>query len=131
MLGRRVGTNAEYRARVRLMSTGGVAVALTALRGTATAAVLQPDVILPGVTVAAGTRLAVRLQVTGTAPTTLRVKVWPAAGTEPAGWQLTGTDATAALQSAGSVGVNVFLSADATNAPVVVRMSALAARPAA
>jgi hypothetical protein len=127
--GRRVGTNAEYRSRVRLMSNGGVAVALTALRGSSTVTVLQPDVTVPGVTFTAGTRLAVRMQVTGTAPTTLRVKVWPAAGAEPAGWQLTASEATTVLQAAGSVGLNVFLSADVTNAPVVLRLSALTARP--
>jgi hypothetical protein len=73
--------------------------------------------------------LNVRLQVTGTSPTTLRLKVWPATAAEPAAWQLTGTDSAAGLQVAGAVGVTAYLSSGATNAPIVLRMSGLSARP--
>ena len=73
----------------------------------------------------------VRLQVTGTDPTTIRLKVWPAGATEPAAWQTTATDSTAALQGAGAIGLSGYLSGSVTNAPVVLRLDDLSARPAA
>jgi hypothetical protein len=71
----------------------------------------------------------VRLQVTGTGPTSLRAKVWVAGTTEPAAWAVSATDATAGLQAAGSVGVGDYLSGSATNAPVVVRFDDFQAGP--
>ncbi|MBN1098038.1 hypothetical protein JKP76_19675 [Blastococcus sp. TML/C7B] len=70
-----------------------------------------------------------RLQVVGTAPTTVRVKVWPAGSAEPTEWQRTATDSTAALQAPGGVGLTTYLSGSATNAPVALRMDDLAVRP--
>jgi hypothetical protein len=131
VVGRRVSANNEYRAEVLLRSSGDIDVGLAALRGSSTEAEIQPVRRLTGVTYAAGTQLNVRFQVTGTSPTTLRLKVWPAGSAEPTAWQLTATDAGAALQNPGAVGVTAYLSSSATNAPVVVRMSALTARPVA
>ena len=129
VVGRRVSTNNEYRAQVLLRSSGDIDVGLSALRGSSTDADIQSVRRLAGVTFGAGTQLNVRFQVTGTNPTTLRLKVWPASSTEPAAWQLTGTDTGAALQAPGAVGVTAYLSSSATNAPIVLRMSALSARP--
>ena len=72
-----------------------------------------------------------RLQVTGTNPTTIRLKVWPAGATEPTAWQTTATDSTAALQGAGAIGLSGYLSGSVTNAPVVLRLDDLSARPVA
>ena len=44
VVGRRVGTNLEYQARVRLRADGTVAIGLGALTGTSTAVTLRPDV---------------------------------------------------------------------------------------
>jgi hypothetical protein len=130
--GRRVSVNNEYRARMTLVSTGRITVQLTALKGTSTPVAVAAAVALPStITYSAGSKLNVRMQVTGTGPTTLRLKVWPAAEAEPAAWQTTGTDTFAPLQSPGAVGLTNYLSSSATNAPVVVRMSALSARPTA
>jgi PKD repeat protein len=128
--GRRVGTNNEYDGRIVLTSSGRVNISLTALRGSSTVSVIVPTIQLP-ITYSAGSQLNVRLQVTGTAPTTLRMKVWPATSPEPAAWQLTGTDNGSSLQSAGSVGVTAYLSSGVTNAPLVLRVSGLSARPTA
>jgi hypothetical protein len=65
-----------------------------------------------------GDLLAIKLQVYGTAPTTVSAKVWRSGQAEPAGWLLTTTDATAELQAAGAVGVVGYLSGSATNAPM-------------
>jgi PKD repeat protein len=129
VVGRRISLNNEYFARVRVYSTGSVRISLAALNGTSTATTIQPEIALPGITYTPGLQLTVRLQVTGTGPTTLRLKVWPASGSEPAAWQMSATDTTATLQAPGATGLTAYLSSSATNAPVVLRMSALTARP--
>lgn len=130
VVGRRTAQNTEYRARLVLGSDGRVDVALTAMRGTSTAQTLAPAVRLPSsTTYGPGSALDVRLQVVGTSPTTVRVKIWPAGTAEPAAWQRTATDATAALQAPGGVGVTTYLSGSATNAPVVLGMDDLSVRP--
>jgi hypothetical protein len=131
VVGRRVGTNNEYRARMVMSSTGRITVQLTALRGTATPVGLATAVTLPTtLTYGANTQLHVRIQVTGTYPTTVRLKVWPASQAEPTAWQTTATDATAALQNPGAVGFSSYLSSSVTNGPVVVRLDDVSARPA-
>ena len=71
-----------------------------------------------------------RFQVTGTNPTTVRAKVWKVGAAEPAAWLVSTTDSTAALQAAGGVGMWVYLSSAATNAPVVATFDDLVARAA-
>jgi PKD repeat protein len=130
VVGRRVSQNNEYRARLILGADGRVAVAITALKGSATAQTLASAVTLPSsISYGPGTGLEVRLQVTGTSPTTMRFKVWPSGTTEPTAWQRTATDSSAGLQAAGAVGLTTYLSGSATNAPVVLRMDDLSARP--
>jgi len=130
VVGRRVALNDEYRARLILGSNGRVAVALTALKGSATAQTLASAVLLPSsVTLGPGTGLQVRLQVVGTSPSTVRVKVWTTGTAEPTAWQRTATDSSPGLQAAGAVGLTTYLSGSATNAPVVLRMDDLSAQP--
>ena len=54
------------------------------------------------------TGFTLRGQVTGTNPTTIRIKAW--VGTEPATWQYTGTDSTGP-QVAGRGGLRSYASA--------------------
>ena len=122
LLGRTVGAD-DYRTRVRLNADGTVVLQLmrgsTALR-TAT---------VPGLTLATGDRLAIRLQVAGTAPTTLRARSWAAGAAEPGAWQLETTDSTAALQAPGGVGIALYLGGTATTAPVTARFDDFLAGP--
>ena len=68
---------------------------------------------------------AMRVQVEGANPTTLRMKVWNAvSGTEPAAWQYTATD-SAGPQGAGNVGVRTYMGGAVTNAPRTVRVDDL------
>ena len=130
VVGRRVSTNNEYRARMVMRSNGQIIVQLSALRGTGTPVAIATAVTLPTtVTYAAGSQLDVRLQVTGTNPTTVRLKVWPATQAEPTAWLSTATDTFAALQNPGAVGMTGYLPSGVTNTPVVLRISALTARP--
>src|SRR5207249_11743253 len=59
-----------------------------------------------------GSTYMVRTQVTGTAPTTLRMKVWRAGTVEPTSWGVEATDSAAALQTAGLVGVRSTTGSD-------------------
>ncbi|MFN8021729.1 MAG: LamG-like jellyroll fold domain-containing protein [Acidimicrobiales bacterium] len=115
--GRRVGTS-EYRAKLRVLPTG--ATELTIVRTANGAETTLVTTAVTGLTLAAGERVQIRFQATGTSPTTLRAKVWKVGTPEPAAWLLTTTDSTADLQAGGGAGVWVYLSSAATNAPVVV-----------
>jgi PKD repeat protein len=119
VIGRRIVGQGDYRVKVRLQSTGAVGVTLTYVNGAGAETTLKAETTVAGLTYTAGTRLRIRLQVTGTSPTTVQAKVWLATGVEPAGWTATVTDATAAMQAAGGLGVAAYLSGSATNAPVV------------
>ncbi|MFE9955828.1 hypothetical protein [Micromonospora sp. NPDC005299] len=66
--------------------------------------------LVPSLTYAANTYLRVRASVVGTQ---LAMKVWSAAGAEPAGWQLTATDT--AITAAGATGLQSWLVAGNTN----------------
>ncbi|MFI6424077.1 LamG-like jellyroll fold domain-containing protein [Promicromonospora sp. NPDC050880] len=128
LTGRTGGFSSEYRAKVWVKATGAVQLQLVALQSAETtlAAVNVADL-----TVGPGERLAVRFQVTGTSPTTVRAKVWKAGTPEPATWRLTATDSTPELQDAGGVGYALSLSGNVTTGANVVRLDDLWAGPPA
>ncbi|GAA3618465.1 PKD domain-containing protein [Microlunatus ginsengisoli] len=126
--GRRAGTNQEYNGLLRINSGGAVLVGIRKLNGSSSAT----DIVAAtstGLTYTAGTQLKVRFQVSGTSPTTLRMKVWRADAAEPANWQATATDSSAGLQAGGSVGFRNYLGSSATNAPIVQTVDDLTVRP--
>lgn len=110
---RRVGTE-DYRSRVIVSPTGGVQLQLQQ-----TATVLTTA--STGLTVSAGDALHVRTEATGTSPTTVRAKVWKVGTAEPANWSSSTTSSTAGLQSAGHVGLGVYLGGSVTNVPFQTR----------
>jgi PKD repeat protein len=122
--GRTVGVSDGYRVKLRLLSTGVVRASLVAQSGGTTTTLTQVNVA--GLTYVPGDTLRVRLQVTGASPTTLRVKVWQATGTEPTAWTLTTTDATAALQTTGGVGLQMYTSSSTAVLPLFARFRDLA-----
>ncbi|MCW4385442.1 PKD domain-containing protein [Salinibacterium sp. SYSU T00001] len=113
----------DYRARVRVLETGQVLLQL-AEGGT----VLQ-SMTLPDMTYAVGERIHLRLQVQGTSPTTLRASAWKEGSPEPTEWQLTATSETAALQTAGALALETYMSGSTTNGPSVTRFDDLTAGP--
>ena len=127
VIGRKVGTSGDYRAKLRFQDTG--AVALSLVRKVSSTQTTLASATLAGVTYSPGQVLHVRLRVVGTGTTSLAVKVWPAGAAEPTSWQLSATDSTTALQSAGSLGIESYLSGSSTNAPVTALYDALDARP--
>lgn len=84
-------------------------------------------VTVTALTVTAGTSLRMRLQASGTSPTTVRARVWRAGTTEPTTWQASVADSTAGPQSGGSVGIRTYLSSSATNGPALGIFDDLAA----
>jgi hypothetical protein len=121
------GTEAgDYRVRIRVASTGQVWSQLTKVVAGKEIA-LSDAAVVPGVAYTAGARLLVRVEATGSSPTTLNARVWPAGTTEPATWLNTATDATEGLQTAGSVGYTAATSATAT-APSVFHVDPLVAQ---
>ncbi|MFQ1003614.1 radical SAM protein, partial [Modestobacter sp. SSW1-42] len=116
---RHVGSS-DYRLGVRFPATGAVTLQLSRMvDGVETT---LKSVTLSGVTYSPGQVLVVRFDVAGNGTTTLSGKAWVKGSTEPAAWQLTATDTTAALQSAGGVGLSTYLSGSATVAPVVLHL---------
>ncbi|MFI7121728.1 vanadium-dependent haloperoxidase [Amycolatopsis sp. NPDC049868] len=118
-VGRKVNDAGTYRATVVLRPDGSVRLGLRRSDGTGAETPLTTDQQIAGLTYQPDSMLRIRLQVTGTSPTTLRAKVW-ANGTAEPGWQATVTDQTAALQGAGNAGLLTNLSGSATNAPLTV-----------
>lgn len=81
-----------------------------------------------GITFTPGTQYNVRVRAVGTGPTALQVKIWPTDQAEPTNWNLSATDSTASLQTAGGVALRGYLSGAATNAPVVLSFDNVVAR---
>ena len=112
----RVQSNNSYRAKLTYAPGGGLALTLVRYVTSETNLVKAN---LTGITATAGLPMRVRLELEGSAPTTLRAKAWRADATEPAAWTLTTTDSTAALQTPGSAGVDTYTSGTAAAAAVV------------
>jgi hypothetical protein len=119
--GRRVAGSGDYRTKLWWQTGNVLRVSLSRGDSENVETAIGGSVVLSGGR-AAGEQLRVRMQVTGSSPTTLRAKVWRAGQAEPAAWTVSATDSTAGLQTAGYVGVTTYLSGSATNAPIVVSL---------
>ena len=124
-IGRRVGTS-DYRLKLKIDPAG--AVTIYAIRSSGGETTLASTVVT-GLTYTPGAVLRTRLQVTGTAPTAIRGRVWLSTATEPVGWQVSASDATAGLQASGSVGLFTFVSGTSTNTPWAFRFDDFVASP--
>ncbi|HYI32877.1 MAG TPA: metallophosphoesterase [Glaciibacter sp.] len=128
VIGRRVAGVGAYQANVVFRPSGEASLSLVRVdKSGGGEVVVQPAFVVPNLSVAAGDVLSVRMQVTGTQPTTLRAKVWKAGTTEPATWQREAVDATSGLQKAGALGINLYVSNSSTSTPVVVTLDDLSA----
>ncbi len=122
---RRVG-NTEYRVKARALPTSVQVVITKVVDGTETT---LGSSTVAGLTYEAGDVLRVRSFVAGNGTTELKAKVWKVSAAEPAAWQVSTTDDTAALQRPGSAGLQAYLSGSATNAPVVASIDNLVIDP--
>jgi PKD repeat protein len=128
--GRRVAGVGDYRAKVHYTSNGAVYLSLQRSNAANAETVLVSETQVAGITMGAGDKLLARVQVFGTSPTTIRARVWKAGTTEPTTWQKTTPDSTAGYQVAGGVGLYLYLSSTATNAPITASVDDLRAVPA-
>jgi PKD repeat protein len=126
LLTRRSGNN-DYRVRIKVAPGATSVQLLRNVSGTATTLASQT---LTGVNFTAGRVAHFRLRATGSGTTTLQGKVWFDADPEPATWNLTTTDTTAGLQTAGGVGVEYYLSGSATTVPATMYVDNLQATTA-
>ncbi len=120
-IGRQVGAN-QYLLRARIATDGSVI--LHVMRG---GTAIGAGYTVPGLTVTPGTPYTAALEVKGTNPTAISAKLWKSTDAEPAAWQLTRSDSTAALQSAGSIGVSSYVPTSAAAYPVKVSFTSIAA----
>lgn len=123
LVGRRANNN-EYRAKTKVAGNGAVSLYLTKLEAGVETTLAGP-LAVSGLALAANDPMVIRLKLDGVAPTAVSAKVWRASAAEPAAWQLTVNDGTAALQTAGAAGAGGYVSGSSTNLPVVLRLDNL------
>ncbi len=125
--GRAVTGAGEYRAKARLRSDGRIELSLIRTSATGAETTIRTAALVPNLTYTAGSSFRVRLEVTGTSPTTIRARAWAQAAAEPTTWLVSTTDSTAGMQVAGAIGINSYYSSSATNAPLVLSVDDLTA----
>ncbi|WP_256794747.1 LamG-like jellyroll fold domain-containing protein [Terrabacter sp. Ter38] len=123
LVGRRSGTN-DYRLKVRLGPSDTTVYLVRTVGGAET---VLASTVAPGLVVAAGDSLELRLRLSGTGTTTLEGKLWRTGSPEPGAWLLVASDTTAALQAPGTVGLYAFLSGSATITPITVSVPSFGA----
>jgi len=125
LIGRRIAGTGDYRAKARVLANGTVGLSLVRVNAAGVETTIRAESIIPGLTAVANTPLRIRVQVFGSAPTTVRAMVWNPTSAEPAAWQASVTDATAGFQVAGSIGFMTYISGSSTTLPVAIRLDDL------
>lgn len=117
---RQAGKN-EYRLKIKISPNGAVRIdAVRVVNGAETT--LQQ--VAGGFTAKAGATINVKTSLSGTDKTTFAAVVWPSGSAVPAN-QISTTDATSALQTAGTVALGGYVSGAATGTPLTVRFDNL------
>jgi len=127
VIGRRVNATDDYRVKLRFFANGDLNATLVRNIGGVETTLAGGRVT--GLVYNSNDVLHVRLQVTGTAPTLLKAKVWRATDTEPATWNAQTSDSTAGLQVAGGVGFQGYVSNTVGNTPAVMKFDNLSVFP--
>lgn len=115
-IARRSGGN-EYRMQLIFNANDSMSVHASTLTGGSESGLGGPTLV-PGLTNTPDAPIWVRTQLTGTNPTTIRIKAWADGEAEPQAWLFTATDSTPSLQSAGAVGLRAYVASSVNNAPV-------------
>jgi Malectin domain/Kelch motif/Cep192 domain 4 len=105
---RHQASGADYRVGLYLTGTGKVFI--RGQTNTGTNIFADADT---GLTFTAGDTFVLRVQAEGVNPTTIRAKAWKAGAAEPSAWMVTASDTTAALQTAGTLGIRTLNSTSA------------------
>ncbi len=110
--------NSEYRLKTWIQANGSVYL-ITTKQVDGTVTTLR-SVKVSNLTYQAGDVLKLRLDVSGSGTSTLRGTIWASSDTEPTTPQISSSDTTSELQSAGAVAIAGYLSGSATNGPLSV-----------
>jgi hypothetical protein len=125
VIGRKVGSYGDYRAKFGIAANGMVSVWLVkSVGGTETVLSSAPT----GLKYTVGETLVFRTQVSGTGSTSVRAKVWKINAAEPTTWTVSGADSTSGLQAPGSLGLYAYSGGTSNGAPVVVSVDGLIVR---
>ena len=116
LIARSVGAS-SYRPKV-ILNANGTAQVHAGVVNNGTESSLGTSVTVPGLVPAAGSYIWLRAQVTGTNPTTIKVRAWRDGDVEPSTWQFTATNSLAALQGTGGVGLASYIGSGTSNVPV-------------
>lgn len=109
--GRRVSSDQDYRAVVRLTPGGGTSVAVVRVSSSdqvdQKVQQISTTVSTPGSSDSGNQPIpvSIRMQVIGTDPTTIRAKVWAGGAAEPQSWTVNASDSTPDLQRPGTIGL--------------------------
>ncbi len=123
---RMVNNNTTYRATYQVSSNGIANGFVDRLANGSWAKVGQTASL--GIQLQPNTDYRLKVQTSGTNPTTISMKIWPTSGSEPTGWQHIVTDSTPELQVAGGVGVRVNLAGAVSNTPIQYRFDDLSVK---
>ena len=116
---RRVSSNTEYWAKVRITPGGQVRISASrSISGVGT--LIGAEVLLSGLTYAPNETLRVRARFTGASPTSITMRAWRAGTSEPTTWPVQVTDSAAALQVAGALGFRGYVASTSGNPPYVL-----------
>jgi hypothetical protein len=115
---RRVSSTTEYRIKLRLPPNGNVLLQASSVSGNVETAI-GSEVLVAGLNHTPGGFIRVRAQISGSSPTTIRIRAWADGTTEPSTWQYSATNSAAGLQVAGAVGLRAYLASATTNGPVL------------
>jgi PKD repeat protein len=118
--GRSTGWGQEYYLRANLSSTGAVS-SVQLIKRVGGVDTTIGSAVVNGLTLAAGETLDLRLQLSGTNPTTLNGKVWKSTSPEPSTWTLSATDSQNELQGAGSIELGAYVATTTTNLPFAIQ----------
>ena len=118
VIARSVGSNTDYRVKVRTMADGSVAAWL--VRRVGNVETVLTSAAHPTLRVPTGRAMLIRVRVSGQGTSTLQAKVWAGGTTEPSAWWLSATDTTSELQRAGSPGIWAYSHGSSTGQPVTI-----------
>jgi hypothetical protein len=116
---RNSGNNSEYFGHVLWLTNNKVYVNLQ-VNNANVFSDLTSNIAIPDMLQEVNKDFWVRYQVSGTNPTTLKIKVWYDGWKEPTYWHSEITDSTANVQGPGSVGLRGYLGSTVSNAPITL-----------
>jgi hypothetical protein len=113
--GRRSNNSNYYVGRFRANATGTIDVGAQRVVGGIFTNLGGGWVSVPRETWVDGVTYNLKVEMTGSGTTTIRVKVWRVGTAEPAAWDFQATDSTATLQAAGRVGMRGYVYSGASS----------------